>query len=124
MKTTFLALLAVLSVGLTACGGETADAAAKSTPAVIMKMAGDGTKASTPFNAPRTWTLSYTYDCSSLGFRGNVQVYLYRDAELVRAPINELGTGGEGSTTIYETGQGFHIEVSTYGCTWAVKATA
>jgi hypothetical protein len=94
---------------------------AAAAPAPVMQMAGNGIKASTPFDANRDWTIKYSYDCSGFGGSGNFQIYLYQESSLVNVPVNELGASGQSSTQVYDHGSGLHLEINSE-CSWNVAA--
>jgi hypothetical protein len=94
---------------------------AAAAPAAVMQMAGNGTKASTPFDANKDWTIKYGYDCSGFGGSGNFQIYLYQGTSLVDIPVNELAASGQSSTQVYDHGSGLHLEINSE-CSWNVAA--
>lgn len=88
-----------------------------------MQMQGSGIENSTTFNAPSHWTLTYSYDCSSVGTSGNFQVYLYQGTDPEDVLVNELGTSGSKTIDEYDSGHGVHLEMNSE-CSWSVKAAS
>jgi hypothetical protein len=90
-------------------------------PKVLLDLTGSGIKASAPFNAPSHWKLAYTYDCSSVGGKGNFIVSVYQGDNFSDDIVNELGASGNSSTDVYTSGE-VHLEIDSE-CSWHVTAT-
>jgi hypothetical protein len=90
-------------------------------PVRLLDLKGRGIKNSKTFTTTAQWTLHYTFDCKSFGYKGNFQVYLFRGTDLVAILVNDLARKGGSSTPAYETGT-FHLEMNSE-CSWHVKVT-
>jgi hypothetical protein len=92
-------------------------------PVTLLDMEGSATKNSKPFTTTGTWTLAYTFDCSSFpGGKGNFQVYVYEGTQLVGVAVNEYAAKGDSSTIQYETGE-LHLQMNSVCDQWHVTVT-
>lgn len=99
-----------------------AQAPAPHVPQVLLQVSGNGQKSTQTFTAPSSWTMEYLYDCSSFGYKGNFQVYVYNangTLALLSGP-NELGMSGS-DTEYYHQGGQFYLEVNSE-CSWTITA--
>ncbi|HEU4966408.1 MAG TPA: G5 domain-containing protein [Candidatus Saccharimonadales bacterium] len=87
--------------------------------APLLDTSGNGIQTTQKFTTTGDWTLNYTYDCSSFGFKGNFQVYIYNgDGSIGDVAANELGMSG--SNIQYEHGAGtYYLEINSE-CSWHV----
>jgi len=87
--------------------------------APLLEVSGNGIQTTQKFTTTGAWTINYTYDCSSFGFKGNFQVYIYNgDGSMGDIAANELGMSG--SNTQYEHGAGtYYLEINSE-CSWHV----
>ncbi len=83
-----------------------------------LSASGSGSHSTQTFTVPNTWTLAWSYDCSSLGSSGNFIVDV--QGALVQG-VNQLGSGGSGTET-YHSGGTVWLEINSE-CSWQVKAT-
>jgi hypothetical protein len=101
----------------------TTTAATVAAPVTLLDMKGSATKNSKPFTTTGTWTLAYTFDCSSFpGGKGNFQVYVYQGTQPVGVAVNEYAAKGDSSTTQYETGE-LHLQMNSVCDKWHVTVT-
>jgi hypothetical protein len=108
---------------LPATAGPTEPPATVAAPVTLLDMKGSATKNSKPFTTTDTWTLHYTFDCSSFpGGRGNFQVYVYQGTQPIGVAVNEFAAKGDSSTTQYETGE-LHLQMNSTCDTWHVTVT-
>jgi hypothetical protein len=105
----------------TPAGGTQGNPLVPAAPVTLLDLGGNGIKSSQPFTASDSWTLAYTFDCTSFGFSGNFQVYVYEGESLRQIAVNELGKQGSSSTTVYATG-GLHLQMNSE-CSWHVRVT-
>ena len=91
-------------------------------PSVLLDQTGSGIKNTAPFQAPGTWVIEYSYNCSNFGQAGNFQVYVYQGTNLVDTPVNELKLRGSGQSYEYQSGL-THLQINSE-CNWHVKAYA
>jgi hypothetical protein len=93
-------------------------------PQVLFTQSGTGTQTTTRFTAPSTWTLAWSYTCSSFGTSGNftVTVKLKGATFDTDAPVNQLGPSGSG-TQHYHKGGSLYLSISSE-CSWKVMATS
>lgn len=90
---------------------------------ILAPQSGNGQANTAPFTAPAHWKLTYTYDCSSFGYSGNFQVYLYKGSVMVDILANELGSGGTKTVDEYDSGSNLHMQINSE-CNWTVSATS
>ena len=91
-------------------------------PVVLLQTSGSGTKSTQTFIAPSSWTLDYSYDCSSFGSQGNFQVYIFNGSggmTTLGGP-NQLGMSGS-DTEYYHQGGTYYLEINSE-CSWTVTA--
>ena len=100
-----------------------APAPAPHVPQVLLQLSGSGSKSTQTFTAPSNWTLDYTYDCSSYGYKGNFQVMTYTadgSLDFSNSPVNQLGMKGS-DTQYYHSGGQLYLEINSE-CSWTVTA--
>jgi hypothetical protein len=92
-------------------------------PAVVFTESGSGTQTTTSFTVSSTWTLAWSYTCSSFGTTGNftVTVELKGTTFDTDGPVNQLGPSGSG-TQHYHKGGSLYLSVNSE-CSWKVTAT-
>lgn len=84
--------------------------------------AGLATWQSPAFTAPKTWSISYTYNCG--GYGGHFDVGVFSDLTQ-NLPIQEHRDSGSGTVTIHGGGTGYYIATdTTKDCAWHVTARA
>ena len=99
-----------------------APAQAAAAPQVLLDIAGSGTKTTAKFTAASDWDLNWNYDCSSFGYKGNFQVFVYNgDGSLSfsNAGVNQLGMSGT-DVEHYHSGGTFYLVVNSE-CKWKVQ---
>jgi hypothetical protein len=84
-----------------------------------LSASGSGSHSTQTFTVPNTWTLAWSYDCSSLGSSGNFIVDV--QGASVQG-VNQLGSDGSGTET-YHSGGTVWLEINSE-CSWQVKAGA
>jgi hypothetical protein len=95
-------------------------AAAKS---VVLQTSGEGEKTTKQFTVADNWSVKYTYDCASLGFKGNF-VISEDGGELSGLPIvNELGDKGSDTTYKHDDAGQRSLEINSE-CSWSVTVTS
>jgi hypothetical protein len=88
----------------------------------LLDLTGNGRKDSQRFTPTAAWTIRYTFDCSTFGYPGIFQVYVWRgSSDLVGVGVDELALSGSSSTTQYATGD-VHLQVNSL-CDWHVIVT-
>ncbi len=90
---------------------------------VLLQVSGSGTKSTQTFTAPSSWTLDYSYDCSSYGYKGNFQIMTYTadgNMDFSNTPVNQLGKSGS-DTEYYHSGGQLYLEINSE-CSWTVTA--
>lgn len=88
---------------------------------VVLKVSGNGIKDTKAFTTGDTWSLKYSYDCSSDGLdEGNFQVYEdYPSGDIL---VNALAK--KGSDVEYRTGDaGKHTLKMNSECSWSITVT-
>jgi hypothetical protein len=90
---------------------------------LLVKESGNGIKNTASFAAPDEWRIRYSYDCSSFGYKGNFQVFVYDGSDPQDIVVNELGRSGKDTTPIYQGGDHLHLEINSE-CEWKVTALA
>jgi hypothetical protein len=90
-------------------------------PKTIFSINGSGTKSTQSFSVPSDWSISWSYDCSNMGDRGNFQVYIYNSdgSTSNNLGINQLGKSGA-DTDYYHNAGKYYLFVNT-GCVWNLK---
>ncbi len=99
-----------------------APAPAPHVPQVLLQVSGSGSKSTQTFMAPSTWTLDYSYDCSSFGSQGNFQIFIFNGSGAM-VPLsgpNQLGMSGS-DTEYYHSGGQLYLEINSE-CSWTVTA--
>jgi hypothetical protein len=104
----------------------TAAAAPAPTPAApqtLLKLSGSGTKSTQKFTAGGDWDLNWSYDCSSFGYKGNFQVFVYNgdgSMSFSNSGVNQLGMSDSGIEH-YHSGGTFYLTVNSE-CSWKIDA--
>ena len=89
--------------------------------ATLLDVRGGGSQSSAQFQAPSTWTLRYSFDCSALAAPGRFQVDV-RTSDAQQDPvILELAPAGASSVTVSDSGS-VRLEVSSR-CAWHLTAS-
>jgi hypothetical protein len=98
----------------------TATAAAK-IPKVLLDITGSGTKQTQAFTTKSSWAISYAFDCSNFGYRGNFQIYLHNTDGSYNygSGPNDLAMSG-GDVDYYYNDAGSHYLTINSECNWHV----
>lgn len=84
---------------------------------------GSGAQTTPPFTVAATWKLSYSFDCSNFGYKGNFQVYEEgSDGAMKNILANDLAMSKTGSSWAYGDAGTRHLNVNSE-CDWTVKVT-
>ena len=92
-------------------------------PQTLLKLSGSGTKSTQKFTAGGDWDLNWSYDCSSFGYKGNFQVFVYNgdgSMSFSNSGVNQLGMSDSG-VEHYHNGGTFYLEVNSE-CSWKIDA--
>lgn len=107
--------------------GTQAAAPAQSTPAAraaapktVATFTGSGTQKTAQFTVTSTWALSYAFDCSSFGYKGNFQVFTDGGSDFSGVTVNDLAMSKSAVTYAYNDAGTHYLEVSSE-CSWTVK---
>ena len=95
---------------------------APTAPQTLLEISGSGSKTTESFTTAGAWNLTYSYDCSSFGDRGNFQVFIYNgdgSMSFSNSGVNQLGASGS-DTDYYHTGGTFYLEVNSE-CSWHIQ---
>jgi hypothetical protein len=84
----------------------------------VATFSGSGIENTPKFTVTDTWKLSYSFDCSTFGYKGNFQVY--EDGGFSGVTVNDLATSKSGSTYAYGDAGTHYLEVNSE-CSWSVK---
>ena len=105
--------------GLPIVGGSSS-APVTPAPSAILDVSGSGTKTTQAFVVPASWTMSWSYDCSAFGSRGNFIVFVDNSdgSPSNNAGTNQLGPGGHG-TEYFHSGGNLYLQVISE-CSWHV----
>ncbi len=90
-------------------------------PQILLDVRGSGTKSTEKFTTQgNDWDVSYDYDCSNFGMRGNFQFYIQagNGSPMPLPGANELGMSGS-DIDHYHRGGTFFLEVNSE-CDWHV----
>ena len=90
-------------------------------PQTLLDISGSGSKTTESFTAASAWNLTYSYDCSNFGGRGNFQVFIYNgdgSMSFSNSGVNQLGASGS-DTDYYHTGGTYYLEVNSE-CSWHI----
>jgi hypothetical protein len=88
---------------------------------VLLDVQGNGIHTTQWFRAPTEWKISWSYDCSAYGSRGNFIVDLWSGpTSLVDGVANALGSRGNGMTYEHQGGR-FYLKVNSE-CSWHIQA--
>lgn len=89
-------------------------------PQTLLSVSGEGIKSTKSFSADGDWELSYTYDCSNWGQKGNFQIFIEsEDGGMSDIGANELGMSGS-DTNYYHDGGTYYLKINSE-CNWTVK---
>jgi len=90
-------------------------------PKVLLTMSGSGIQTTTKFTTPTTWTLSWSYTCSTAGTdSGNFIVTV--NGATTDGGVNELGAGSSG-VQHFHSGGNVYLGINSE-CSWKVTATS
>jgi hypothetical protein len=94
--------------------------AAAPAPTTLLDVSGSGIKTTQAFTVGPTWAMTWSYDCSAFGSRGNFIVnVMTTDGHGSRnAGTNQLGTGGS-DVEHFHVGGTFYLEINSE-CGWHV----
>jgi hypothetical protein len=88
---------------------------------ILLDVQGSGVHTTQWFHAPAEWKISWSYDCSAYGSRGNFIVDLWSGpTSLVDGVANTLGSRGNGMTYEHQGGR-FYLKVNSE-CNWHIQA--
>lgn len=87
---------------------------------MVATFSGSGIENTPQFTVTGTWKLSYSFDCSSFGYKGNFQVYEYSGSSLENVLVNDLAMSKSASTYAYGDAGAHHLEINSE-CSWSVK---
>ena len=87
----------------------------------VATFTGSGDENTPAFTVSSTWKLSYTFDCSALGFAGNFQVF-EDGGDDSAVTVNDLADSKSASTYAYDD-DGTHWLKIISDCTWTVTVT-
>lgn len=95
-----------------------AQIAEASTPHVIFKMSGSGMHTTQKFDiTSQDWDLKWSYDCSSLGFKGNfIVAAMPMDGDM----INQLGAHDQGTEHFHSGPKNTYLYIDSE-CNWNVE---
>jgi hypothetical protein len=98
--------------------------AAAATPApagvTLLDLNGSGSQSSSPFQAPSTWTLRYSYDCGALGAPGRFRVDIRTSDAQSDPVVLEIAATGTSSVAVHDSGS-VRLEIKSQ-CAWHVTA--
>lgn len=86
----------------------------------VATFSGSGTQKTAPFTATSTWVLSYSFDCSSFGYKGNFQVFTDGGSDFNGVSVNDLAMSKSASTYAYNDAGTHYLEVNSE-CSWTMK---
>ena len=98
-------------------------AQAAAIPQSLLKISGSGSKSTAKFTAAGDWDLNWSYDCSSFGYKGNFQVFVYNgdgSMSFSNAGVNQLGMSGA-DVEHYHSGGTFYLTINSE-CNWKIEA--
>lgn len=97
-----------------------ASSAAKAVAKLAATFTGSGTQKTATFTTSATWALSYSFDCSSFGFKGNFAVLTDGGSDFNGVMVNDLAMGKSAVTYAYNDA-GTHYLAVTSECAWTLK---
>lgn len=103
-------------------GSKPAAPAAAPADKVVLEGSGNGIKNTANFTTGSDWSIAYTFNCASFGYKGNFQIYAYDGSQLSGVPANELAMKG-GATSYQHGDSGTHYLQINSECAWTVKVT-
>jgi hypothetical protein len=98
----------------------TAPAAPAPGSVTLLELKGSGSQSSSPFQAPSTWTLRYSYDCSALGAPGRFRVDIRTSDAQSDPVVLEIAATGTSSVGVHDSGS-VRLEIKSQ-CAWHVTA--
>lgn len=105
-------------------GTQAAAPAARSTaaakPVIVATFTGSGAQKTPQFTTTATWALSYAFDCSSFGYKGNFVVLTDGGSDFSGASVNDLAMSKSAVTYAYDDAGTHYLEVNSE-CSWTVK---
>jgi hypothetical protein len=113
---------ATAPTGATTTSAPKASAPAKAVPAHTMALtvSGHGEKSTRSFTTSANWALTYTFNCSSLGFAGNMIVTEQGGSQDGLPIVNDDSIKG-GDTTYEHDDAGQHSLSIDSECAWTIK---
>jgi hypothetical protein len=120
------AVAALLLPQLSASAPASPPAAPSSVPAssppamagkTVATFSGSGIENTPQFTVTDSWKLSYSFDCSNFGSKGNFQIYEYAGSSLGGVLANDLAESKSASTMQYGDAGTHHLEVNSE-CAW------
>jgi len=90
------------------------------TPRTVASFSGSGQVNTASFTVSRTWKLTYTYDCSAFGMKGNFAVLEDGGSDFNGVVVNDLGMGKTATSWAYNDAGTHYLEIESE-CAWKVK---
>lgn len=97
-----------------------ASTAAKAVAKTVATFTGSGTEKTATFTTSATWALSYAFDCSSFGSKGNFQVFTDGGSDFNGVMVNDLAMSKSAVTYAYNDAGTHYLAVNSE-CSWTVK---
>jgi hypothetical protein len=94
--------------------------AATKAPQVLLDQSGSGQAQTQPFTTGKSWTVTYTFDCSSFGSSGNFQLFVKNvdGSDNFDTGANDLAASGGNTDYFYDAGQ--HYLTVNSECSWHI----
>jgi len=86
----------------------------------VATFSGSGIQNTPQFTVTSTWVLSYAFDCSSFGYKGNFQVFEDGGADFSGVTVNDLAMSKSASTYAYNDAGTHYLKVNSE-CSWSMK---
>lgn len=100
-----------------------ASTAAKAAARTVATFTGSGAGNTPPFTTTATWKLSYSFDCTGFGYKGNFQAVDYGSDNMPHGFLaNDLAMSKSGSSWSYDDAGTHHLNINSE-CSWTVKVT-
>ena len=86
----------------------------------MVTFTGSGTEKTATFTVASTWALSYAFDCTSFGYKGNFVVLTDGGGDFNGATVNALAMSKSASTYAYNDAGTHYLEINSE-CSWSIK---